>query len=43
MGDQKKKPDDKDIIKLALITATLSLLEKIIDLVIKLLEILGGS
>lgn len=39
---KQKKSDDK-LIKLALITALVSLAEKIIELIIKLIEIIWGS
>lgn len=39
---KQKKSDDK-LIKLALITALVSLDEKIIELIIKLIEIIWGS
>lgn len=41
MGDKNKKDDQ--LIKLALITAGISLVEKLIELVIKILELLGGN
>lgn len=42
MGKQKKKPSD-NLIRLALITAIISLMEKLIVLVTKLLELMGGG
>lgn len=41
MGKQKKKFEEKTI-RLVLITAIISLIEKIVELIIKLLEIAGG-
>lgn len=43
MGEeQEKKKSDENLIKLALITAIISLAEKIIDLIIKLLDMWGS-
>ena len=39
---QEKKKSDENLIKLALITAIISLAEKIIDLIIKLLDMWGN-
>jgi hypothetical protein len=39
--EQEKKKSDENLIKLALITAIISLAEKIIDLIIKLLDMWG--
>lgn len=38
----KNKKDDQ-LIKLALATAVISLIEKLIELIIKIIEILGGN
>jgi hypothetical protein len=40
--EQEKKKSDENLIKLALITAIISLAEKIIDLIIKLLDMWGS-
>lgn len=40
--EQEKKKSDENLIKLALITAIISLAEKIIDLIIKLLDMWGN-
>lgn len=42
MSKKRNKKDDQ-LIKLALITSLIGLLEKIIELVIKLIEIIGGN
>lgn len=42
MSKQKKKSDN-ELLQLALATALVSLIEKIIELVIKLLETFGGN
>lgn len=43
MSDKKKKKSDERLLKLALITAIIGLVEKLIDFSIKLLEIIGGN
>lgn len=43
MGKRGKKNLDEKVIALALITASVSLLEKLIDLIIKILDICGGN
>ena len=40
--EQEKKKSDENLIKVALITAIISLAEKIIDLIIKLLDMWGS-
>lgn len=42
MSKQKKKIDDNTI-KLAFMTAIISLIEKLVVLIIKLLDIIGGN
>ncbi|MDD7543009.1 hypothetical protein ACQRBK_08385 [Peptoniphilaceae bacterium SGI.137] len=39
---QKKKPDDR-LMKIAIVTAMLSLAEKIIELIIELLKMIEGN
>lgn len=42
MSKNGNKKDDQ-LVKLALVTATIGLIEKLIELVIKLIEMLGGG
>lgn len=42
MGKEKKKSDER-LAKIVLITALISLLEKLLEVIIRLLEIVGGG
>ncbi len=43
MSKKNKKKSDEKLLKLAVITALIGLIEKVIELIIKLLETFGGN